>query len=684
MKQIVTLLFFFYYGVVYSQPNYPHKNIDSLKNAATSQKALEKIKTLSDIDYEYIQSGNFALFLENHAKLKKELIKYSENCDYYWIWFFSQSVTYYSTIDDYKNIFFLLQKIIDFKTEDKNALNLKAVAYRNMIAILKGFEQYDEALQYAEKAENFIANNSINKIFTTGIYVEISDINFILYNNSKLTKSGNKSIYLKRAIDYLKKANSNITILPKDKFENKIYYNTLYLLASNIYKIGKKEDAEKIFQKFDSLKTKNIISYRTYLFARGYEFDTKSKDSIILNPDVLLKNIDKVIALNEKTNFKIQNIYFINHKARVLKKIKKYVLAEKEFKKVYKWIEKLGDDKLLRLEAAEALGEIYEKLGQKDKALFYKNQTIKLSQYVTKANSPFSTQKAQIILLLEKQRQQRQLELEKLETQKNHNYFIITLMSLAIIFAIAFVLFLFNRNLKIKQKFLKSEINYNKEVTLNQELENIYQIKMELSNQKATIENRQKIAKNLHDDLASSLAITNFMIMDKVERSETDKDKISLLEIYEEVNSLYKNVRRYIHKLRKDDEQNSFSVTEYLFELIKKNEVLNDLKFIIDADFKKLDEKLNVFQKNQLYRIIKESVTNSLKYAQASKIEIIIKINEQGCLFSIKDNGKGSFISQKWGLGIANMKERIAQLGGVLTIQSNKETGTIISGQFSL
>ncbi|MET3539175.1 sensor histidine kinase [Chryseobacterium limigenitum] len=685
--KIILYLFILSFAITlgYGQEN-SFEEIKSLQKNVKKEKGLEKIKILTSLDYEYIQSGEVALFLKNHARLRKELLNYNGNCDYYWIRFYEQSIAYYGRNDDYKMVFSFLQKIINIQTNERDALNLKGNAFQNMVSILILFEQYDEAQVYAKKAEKLLSN-PIDDLSQSKINLLNGDVNRALYENAKLIKSKNSLSYYNTAKEYYKKSYKFLVkarFSKNNKFQQNTYYQSLYVMASKLYSLGLKKEAEDIFSQFDPLFEKKEISLRNYLFAKWYEFDIKSKDSAITNPEALLKKIEAVIALNDTTNFRDQNTYLMSYKARVLKQMKLYHLAEVEYKKVYDRLEILGNDIPTKLEITEALGAIFETLGQEKRALEYKNKTIELSKLISKTNSPYASQKAEIVILLERQRQQREIELEKLKTAKNRNYLIIASLSLVVIMAIALLLLLNNRNLKTKQKLLISQVNYNKEMALNSELENIFQIKMELSNRKVISENKKNIAKNLHDDLASSLAATNHFIQDKAMIAINEKDKSNFLAIKEEVNQLYEETRKYIYNLYNYDDQ-AFSLSRYLINLLKNNQAINNINFNVKADFDEMDEKLNTEQQNQLFRIIKEAVTNSLKYSNAKEITIKVDFTSNECLFLVQDDGIGFSPHTITGIGLKNIEERIDSLeNGRITIHSDLNKGTIIRGQFSL
>lgn len=82
------------------------------------------------------------------------------------------------------------------------------------------------------------------------------------------------------------------------------------------------------------------------------------------------------------------------------------------------------------------------------------------------------------------------------------------------------------------------------------------------------------------------------------------------------------------------------------------------------------------------YRIVLEAFANVVHHSQATKCDITIRLEarQTGSLFcvDIQDNGQGLPEKHHAGVGIVSMRERTAELGGSITIQSSKGNGTLI------
>ncbi|MBD2463571.1 CHASE2 domain-containing protein [Oscillatoria sp. FACHB-1407] len=82
---------------------------------------------------------------------------------------------------------------------------------------------------------------------------------------------------------------------------------------------------------------------------------------------------------------------------------------------------------------------------------------------------------------------------------------------------------------------------------------------------------------------------------------------------------------------------------------------------------------------NHLLRIGQEALTNAIKYAHATEIQVELVCEEPQCVLRVKDNGQGFDINQippNEGFGLLGMSERVEQMKGELVIHSQPGQGT--------
>ena len=87
---------------------------------------------------------------------------------------------------------------------------------------------------------------------------------------------------------------------------------------------------------------------------------------------------------------------------------------------------------------------------------------------------------------------------------------------------------------------------------------------------------------------------------------------------------------------------------------------------------------------NNLYRITQEALNNAAKYAQATRINVILEQRKENLILIVEDNGIGFDASatnadtKRKGFGLVGMRERASLIGGTLEIESVPGEGTTI------
>ena len=86
-----------------------------------------------------------------------------------------------------------------------------------------------------------------------------------------------------------------------------------------------------------------------------------------------------------------------------------------------------------------------------------------------------------------------------------------------------------------------------------------------------------------------------------------------------------------------------------------------------------------------MFRIAQETLNNVRKHAQASEVNITVKLDSNNVKMTITDNGKGFLTSRLTGdlaregkLGVLGMEERARLIGGDLNIKSEPGKGTTV------
>ena len=185
---------------------------------------------------------------------------------------------------------------------------------------------------------------------------------------------------------------------------------------------------------------------------------------------------------------------------------------------------------------------------------------------------------------------------------------------------------------------------------------------------------RSRIAQDLHDDVGPILSVVKFQV-DSVS-PPSEEDAIQLEAASQHLDILIDRMREIAKDLMPS-------------ALIRKGLVASIEEFAehissstgIKVVFSHSSEPLELSKEKSLniYRLLQETVHNSLKHASASRIEIDLQ-NEEGKLMLLyRDNGKGFDYQQALqdsnGLGLRSLKGRVEIMSGTLKAESKKGIG---------
>ncbi|MDE7415828.1 MAG: sensor histidine kinase [Lachnospiraceae bacterium] len=200
------------------------------------------------------------------------------------------------------------------------------------------------------------------------------------------------------------------------------------------------------------------------------------------------------------------------------------------------------------------------------------------------------------------------------------------------------------------------------------------------SEKAAETRERNRLAREIHDTLGHSFVgiITGIEACAALMDVAPDATKMQLMAIAEVARQGMTDVRRSVKALRPDALEKlnlENALTQMVTEI--KNATSADILYQCTAD-------LNCFNEDEediIYRIVQESITNSIRHGKAKRIEIFIDREYNMLNLLIKDNGIGCSDIQK-GFGLHHMEERLGMLGG--SLQYSGEDGFTVKAQIPI
>ena len=190
---------------------------------------------------------------------------------------------------------------------------------------------------------------------------------------------------------------------------------------------------------------------------------------------------------------------------------------------------------------------------------------------------------------------------------------------------------------------------------------------------------RQRIARDLHDSVGGSLAMAKNILQEVSESLEDGNTRIQ--ESIHTLSETADQVRQISHDLMPGELVKFGLVTAIKTTLghLQKSALQAKLYAF------NMEERIHPTKEIHLFRIVQEAVQNVIKHAQASTLNISLNRHPKFLSLMVEDNGIGmDHGSKPTGIGIDNIKSRVAQLSGTLNIDSNKGKGTTLSIQIPI
>lgn len=195
---------------------------------------------------------------------------------------------------------------------------------------------------------------------------------------------------------------------------------------------------------------------------------------------------------------------------------------------------------------------------------------------------------------------------------------------------------------------------------------------------RAAEEERQRIARELHDDTAQRLA--GLMLMLRVAgRTEDAKEREARIdEVREEIGAAADAVRRIARGLRPPilDEVGLQAALESLVRSLRNAHGLD-----IDLTIERPVMRSGADAELAMYRIVQEALSNAIRHSGASRMTVSLQAEDHVLRAEVRDDGRGfaterPFSDEGQGLGLVGMRERARHAGGTLDIESAPDSGT--------
>lgn len=186
---------------------------------------------------------------------------------------------------------------------------------------------------------------------------------------------------------------------------------------------------------------------------------------------------------------------------------------------------------------------------------------------------------------------------------------------------------------------------------------------------------RSRIAKDIHDGIGPIMS-TLKMYLEWLNKQEFINDHPDILDLsLKSINEAIITIKRIANNLSPHVLE-KFGLPSALNKFVENVRKVTEIEFNLFID---LNNRLGNSVETSLYRIITECITNTIKHAQASVIDLALRQDDQRIYLTYEDNGQGFSFSDSVngtkGLGLNNIHSRIKTMGGKVSIQTAPGAG---------
>lgn len=627
--KLIFTFFFLFIGTVFVSAQNTY--VDSLEKILPGKKGKERIEIVGELSYMYcyINTDKALKYAREELKLAqitKDSLLIAQA--------FHDMGAVYTSKGDFKTAISIFSNALRIREGHADSMGI-AKTLINIGYANQEIGNGDEALTaYLRSAK---------------IFEEIGQEQYlvIIYNNIG-------AIYLrqgseKKASEYLKKA-----IIYSEKFNDKGgLINAKTNLAGILFEKGDYTKSEKYYLEILDVITSSGISNQLPIVlmnlgvckTRKGEFDKGLNYVLQAIPLYEEKQDNKGLGM-ALVNAGISYIWMND-----LNNAEKFLLRGK------KLCEETGSNIQLYF-AYEALHRLEFAKGNYQKAMQYFN---KMKKYENLVHNETTTAKlAEMEVKYQTEKKEKELSLKnaqlfnaKLKNRKNQ--LIIISLALGMILILSLTVFSV-RNNRLKREKIRQ------------------QSKLELQDE------RLRISRDLHDNIGAELTLISSTLDAKAFKSDSEKEKNELENISNFSRNAMSQLRETIWAIR--NESNSLEVfatriREYSGKLCAPLKIEPEVNSSLDREF-----MLSPAKTINLYRLCQEAIHNAVKHAHCTRLSTTITAHSGQIKIVISDNGKGfDTTATEKGNGIANMKSRAKEIGGIFQLNSSpgQKTEVIIT-----
>jgi len=191
----------------------------------------------------------------------------------------------------------------------------------------------------------------------------------------------------------------------------------------------------------------------------------------------------------------------------------------------------------------------------------------------------------------------------------------------------------------------------------------------------ATTEERQRLAREIHDGIAQELASLGYVVDDLSAQTEAEQPAISasLRGLRSELTRVISELRLSIFDLRREIGP-GMSLVSALSEHVRVVGATTGLT--VHLELAESPRRLRVETETELLRIAQEAIANARRHSNARNLWVTCRVDPPSALLRVEDDGKGMSAGRDDSFGLEIMNERARRAGGELLVTQRPGGGT--------
>ena len=195
---------------------------------------------------------------------------------------------------------------------------------------------------------------------------------------------------------------------------------------------------------------------------------------------------------------------------------------------------------------------------------------------------------------------------------------------------------------------------------------------------------RHRWARELHDETLQALGGLKVLLSSAIRLDDPEAMRAAMRDATKQLAVDIESLRALIAELR-PPALYQLGLAPALASLAQRTGAANDLE--VRADVELPDERRLVPElETTVYRVVQESLTNVVKHARASSIDIGVRCADDAVEVSVADDGIGfnTDATADVGFGLVGMRERVELAGGELSVLPGTGAGTVVRARLPL